>query len=38
MSKSYPHVLLFGDSIIEQSSFLRDGYSFGANLAERKAT
>lgn len=38
MSKSYPQVLLFGDSILQQSSFLRDGYSFGAVLAERKTT
>ncbi|KAE8446791.1 hypothetical protein EG329_011568 [Mollisiaceae sp. DMI_Dod_QoI] len=34
MSKTYPQFLLFGDSIIQQSSYLRDGYSFGAILAE----
>jgi len=34
MNKPYPQFLLFGDSIIQQSSYLRDGYSFGAVLAE----
>ncbi|KUJ19103.1 SGNH hydrolase [Mollisia scopiformis] len=34
MSKSYPQFLLFGDSIIQMSSYLRDGYSFAAILSE----
>jgi hypothetical protein len=36
-SKKYPQFLLLGDSIIQQSSFLRDGFSFGAGLEERES-
>jgi hypothetical protein len=34
-SKQYPQFLLIGDSIIQYSSFLLDGFSFGAALEER---
>ncbi|KAL3417334.1 gdsl lipase acylhydrolase family protein [Phlyctema vagabunda] len=33
-AKKYPQFLLFGDSITQYSSNLRDGFSFGAALAE----
>jgi len=33
-SKSYPQFLLIGDSIVQYATFLRDGFSFGAVLAE----
>jgi hypothetical protein len=35
-SKRYPQFLLIGDSIVQYSNFLRDGFSFGAVLAERE--
>ena len=36
-SKQYPQFLLIGDSIIQYSSFLLDGFSFGAALEERES-
>ena len=36
-SKHYPQFLLIGDSIVQYSSFLRDGFSFGAALEERES-
>jgi hypothetical protein len=36
-SKQYPQFLLIGDSIVQYSSFLLDGFSFGAALDERKS-
>ncbi|KAH8805586.1 SGNH hydrolase-type esterase domain-containing protein [Xylogone sp. PMI_703] len=36
-AKTYPQCVLFGDSIVERSSYLRDGFSFGAALAEHCA-
>jgi hypothetical protein len=36
MSKQYPQFILFGDSIIQFSSLLRDGFCFGAGLEERE--
>lgn len=35
-SRRYPQFLLLGDSIVQYSSFLRDGFSFGAVLEERE--
>jgi hypothetical protein len=35
-SKQYPQFILFGDSIIQFSSLLRDGFCFGAGLEERE--
>ncbi|RDW65447.1 hypothetical protein BP5796_10139 [Coleophoma crateriformis] len=32
--KKYPQFILFGDSITQFSSYLKDGYSFGAQLEE----
>ncbi len=36
-SKQYPQFLLVGDSIVQYSGFLRDGFSFGAALEERES-
>lgn len=36
MSKIYPQFLLLGDSIVQYGSYLRDGVSFVAGLAERE--
>lgn len=32
--KKYPQFLLIGDSIIQFTSFTKDGFSFGAGLSE----
>jgi hypothetical protein len=34
--KRYPQFLLIGDSIVQFSSLLRDGFCFGAELEERE--
>jgi len=34
-AKTYPQFLLLGDSIVQYASFVKDGFSFGAALAER---
>lgn len=34
--KRYPQFLLIGDSIVQFSSLLRDGFCFGAGLEERE--
>jgi hypothetical protein len=33
-AKRYPQFLLIGDSIIQYTSFTKDGFSFGAGLSE----
>ena len=35
-AKRYPQFVLIGDSIIQRTSFLRDGFSFGSGLEERE--
>jgi hypothetical protein len=35
--KRYPQFLLIGDSIVQFSSLLRDGFCFGAGLEERES-
>jgi hypothetical protein len=34
--KKYPQFLLIGDSIVQYTSYLREGVSFGAALEERE--